>query len=88
MSTPATTGPARERITRRKWEEHPTPDDARVLHIYPDLRGDRLVKPGDRAFCGHVRTKPANHPRDGILYPGAPIPGDLCVVCTNLDFRS
>lgn len=84
MSTPATTGPTRERITRKKWEEHPTPDDARVRHIYPMSAGDGTltVHAGLRAICGYVN--PETYQGDVYREPTS----EHCIVCVDLDATS
>lgn len=83
MSAPATTGPTRERVTRKRWGEHPTPDDARVRHIYrlPDGRwaNAKNGRPpvGSPALCGY-------------RMPSNPLPWaelsdpSVCVVCLDL----
>lgn len=82
MSTPATTGPTRERITRKKWEEHPTPDDARVWHLFPGYEHDGTPPIGARAYCGYMLTCPGSD-RDVIEVDGL-TDGRVCIVCTDL----
>lgn len=73
----------REKRVRQRYVEHPTPPDARVRHIYPPRPGgDMEIRPGERAYCGHVIT------HAGIGTPvGDRRSGDLCVVCADLSPR-
>ena len=71
----------RERRVRQRYVEHPTPPDARVRHIFPPRPGgDMHIRPGERAYCGHVMARQS---------VGTPVsqssPGDLCIVCCDLN---
>lgn len=81
MSTPATTGPTRERITRKKWEEHPTPDDARVWHLFPGYERDGTPPIGARSYCGYLLTSCGSEV-DVIEIDDTD--ARACIVCTDL----
>lgn len=79
MTTPATTGPTRERITRKKWEEHPTPDDAAVYHLFPGYEHEGTPPPGTKAHCGYVLP---TRSLDGLFMDDED--PRACIVCNDL----
>lgn len=80
MSTPATTGPPRERVTRKRWEEHPTPDDARVYHLFPGYEHEGEPPAGVKAYCGYV-LPPASGSEVLVLSDDDQ---RACIVCVDL----
>lgn len=81
MSAPATTGPTRERVTRKRWEEHPTPDDARVYHLFPGYEHGGEPPAGMKAYCGYVLPPPASGSEVLVLPDGDQ---RACIVCVDL----